>query len=234
MGSPAAIIPLFDGEGTFFQTRAEAFPAATPEQWAAADAFDPGAVTPAGEWRLRIRAFAIWLKNGHVIIVDTGVGLTSSWAPAPGHLPQSLQKEGIDPAGVSQVVITHLHTDHVGWARDGLFPNAEIYLQRAELDWAQPTLPADQLVLLDGDSRLAEGVRIVATPGHTPGHQSVLAGDTLITGDLLVHAIQLVHPEVEYAHEMDPARARESRMKWLAQAKVLATPHLTDPFTQTR
>ncbi|WP_246001969.1 hypothetical protein [Allorhizocola rhizosphaerae] len=56
MGSPATVVPLFDGETKFFKTRAEAFPTATPEHWAAADAFDPGAVGPAGEWVLRIRA----------------------------------------------------------------------------------------------------------------------------------------------------------------------------------
>jgi glyoxylase-like metal-dependent hydrolase (beta-lactamase superfamily II) len=233
MGSPT-IVPLLDSETKFFQPRTEVFPTATPSQWAAADAFDPAAAGPDDQWLLHIRAFAIRPPNddGSVIIVDSGVGLTSGWAPAPGQLPQSLQDEGIDPADVRQVVITHLHTDHIGWARDGLFPNADIYLQRAELSWTEPALPRDQLVLLDGDSRLAEGVRIVATPGHTPGHQSVLAGDTLITGDLLVHAVQLLHPELEYAHEMDPARARESRMKWLPQARVLATPHLTEPFRQ--
>jgi RNA polymerase-interacting CarD/CdnL/TRCF family regulator len=55
-----------------------------------------------------------------------------------------------------------------------------------------------------------------------------------VTGDLLVHAIQLLHPELAYAHEMDPEQARASREQVLhsraASTLYLATPHLTEPF----
>jgi glyoxylase-like metal-dependent hydrolase (beta-lactamase superfamily II) len=119
----------------------------------------------------------------------------------------------------------------VGWAVTGLFPNAAILVQRAELGWSTLTLPQDQLVLLDGDSTIAEGVKLVATPGHTPGHQSVVVGDDiLITGDLLVHALQLVDPSIAYSHEMDPDRARESRIALLSRNLTLATPHLSEAF----
>jgi glyoxylase-like metal-dependent hydrolase (beta-lactamase superfamily II) len=235
----ATVYALTDGEGTFFSSRAEAFPAATPAQWRLADEFDPGAVNAEGEWYLRFRAFAIRLEDGRVILVDAGIGPAgapaSAWAPCPGVLPQSLAEAGIDPDEIGEVVLTHLHTDHIGWSVGGLFPHAKVFLQRNELDWITPRLrellPHDQLALLDGDSQLASGVKVVATPGHTPGHQSVLIGETLaITGDLLVNALQLVAPEVGYAHEMDVDKARESRIALLSKVDAIASSHLTEPF----
>ena len=81
---------------------------------------------------------------------------------------------------------------------------------------------------------------MLSTAGHTPGHQSVLvdSGDDrlLVTGDLLVHAVQLVDPDLAYAHEVDPPTARTTRTTLLRDlaargATTLATPHLGTPFT---
>jgi glyoxylase-like metal-dependent hydrolase (beta-lactamase superfamily II) len=251
------ITALTDGVGPFLSPRAEAFPDATPEQWAAADAFDPESVDGRGEWVLRFRAFAIRSERG-VTLVDTGIGPAGSpaaaWAPVPGRLPEELAAAGIDPAEVSNVVLTHVHTDHIGWAvvgddRRPYFPNAEYLLQQSEVDaigsinpqlgglLIDPLRRDGRLRLLDGDTRLATGERVVSTPGHTPGHQSVLVASgrdlAAVTGDLLVHAIQLLHPGLEYAHEMDPAAAKASRERLLgleADTFHLATPHLTAPF----
>jgi glyoxylase-like metal-dependent hydrolase (beta-lactamase superfamily II) len=265
------ILALADGVGPFpFSSREEAFPAATAEQWAATDRFDPGAVDAEGRWSLNFRAFAIRGPQG-ITVVDAGIGpadAPATWAPLPGKLPESLAAAGIDPAEVDTVVLTHLHTDHIGWAvvaeeavttsGDGpstdlspFFPNAEYLIQRAEfeaLDELNPQLrgtlidplrATDQLRLLDGDAPLRDGARAVATPGHTPGHQSVLVAAgrerALVTGDLLVHAVQLLHPEIAYAFEIDPETARRSRELLLTHEPettlYVATSHLTDPFT---
>lgn len=258
---PLSIVALDDGCGTFFQPRAEAFPAATAELWHAADAADPGAVTADGEWLLRFRCFAIRPAHepGPVILVDAGIGPADSpaaaWAPVPGRLPEELDAAGIDPAEVTAVVLSHLHTDHIGWAVVGTeahFPNARYVLQRADAEAVtrfNPGLPArlldplrasGQLSLVEGSVTLAEGVRVVPTPGHTPGHQSVLvetaAGTMLIAGDLLVHMAQLIDPELAYAHELDQPAARASRTALLSDLSargnaVLASAHLTEPFT---
>jgi glyoxylase-like metal-dependent hydrolase (beta-lactamase superfamily II) len=257
---PATVIALDDGVGPFFEPRAHAFPTATAEHWRAADARDPRAVNDRGEWLLHFRCFAVRLDDGPTVVVDAGIGPAdapaASWAPVPGGLPDSLAEAGIAPDDVDAVVLTHLHTDHIGWAmRDGrpYFPNARYLMQRAELAAirrhrapagpyaTEPLLAAGLLDLLDGEHRLAPALRVVAAPGHTPGHQVALletAGDNLLlTGDLLVHTVQLVAPDLPYGHEMDADAARASREALLRDLAgrpgraTLATAHLGEPFT---
>jgi glyoxylase-like metal-dependent hydrolase (beta-lactamase superfamily II) len=248
----ATVIALDDSAGPYFRPRREAFPGATDQQWHRADRLDPDAVDN-GQWLLRFRCFAV-RSGDDVTLVDAGIGPAdapaSSWAPTPGRLPDELAVAGIDPDEITTVVLTHLHTDHIGWAAldEPYFGNAVYVLQQAEFDALEKFSPAvrqrvveplqarDQLRLIDGDVRLDGTSRIAATPGHTPGHQSVLveSGGTtvVVTGDLLVHAIQLVDPELEYLYEDDPARARESRIRLLQGNPVLATSHLSRPYVE--
>jgi glyoxylase-like metal-dependent hydrolase (beta-lactamase superfamily II) len=257
---PVSILALTDAADTYFQPREEAFPDATAELWRRADEADPDARTDDGEWLLRFRCYALRLDGtGRVIMVDAGIGPADSsaagaWAHVPGRLPAELDAAGIGVADVGTVVLTHLHSDHIGWAVVGpgrpYFPNARYVLQRAEaaaVDQINPELgerlldplrATGQLDLVDGPAALAPQLRIVPTPGHTPGHQSVLLEtpeDTvLFSGDLLLHAVHLVDPGLAYAHDMDPRTARESRTAMLndltGRGAVLASPHLTDPF----
>jgi glyoxylase-like metal-dependent hydrolase (beta-lactamase superfamily II) len=259
---PITITALLDGEGPFFTSRAEAFPGATAAQWAEADAADPAARAADGEWWLHFRSYAVRSGDGPVTLIDAGIGPAGSpaadWAPVPGRLPAELAAAGIEPADVTAIVLTHLHTDHIGWAvpRDSPFTEARVIVQRADVEAYQanrhvaeqfdlliePLRRAGRLQIVDGDAALGRGIRIMATPGHTPGHQSVLVEDAgaslLVTGDLLVHAIQLLDPDLAYASDMDPAEARRSRRKALelagARRSVMAISHLGTAFQPYR
>ena len=252
------VVALRDAAGVFPDPLSEVFPQVTEDQWRQAGELDPDAVRD-GRWHLQFRCFACRLDSGRVILVDTGIGPTDApardWAPVPGRLPEELAAAGIDPDAVDTVVVTHLHTDHIGWAVSNSTPyfrNARYLLQRAEVEvidarrpaaaeWLlQPLRSTDQLSVVDGEERLGAGVRVVATPGHTPGHQSVVveSGDEwlVVTGDLLVHAVQLVDPTLAYASDMDPDAARASRMDLFRDLAArgrgtLATSHMTEPFT---
>lgn len=258
------VVALVDATGPFFLDRQSAFPSATGQDWEAASGVDPGAFGPDGTWVLDFRCFAIRGPGGRVALVDTGVGPAGSpaaaWAPVPGRLPQELVAAGIDAEDVDVVVLTHLHEDHYGWSvqPDGTpaFRNATYYLQRGDVEAlsdedvastyvVQPLRSAGLLRLVDGQLRLpprgrttTDTVTLLPTPGHTPGHQSVLVeGDSqqiVVTGDVLVHAVQIVNPDVAYRYERDQARARDTRTTLLADARarhaVLATAHLTRPF----
>ncbi len=259
---PLTVIALQDAEGPHFDRREDALPDATAQQWAAADERDPGARTADGRWWLRFRSFAIrYGDSGPVTLVDAGIGpagsLAADWAPVPGHLPRELAAAGIEASDVTAIVLTHLHTDHIGWAvpAGSPFTAARVIVQRADVDayaaardrsrqeevLLRPLREQGRLDVVDGDAVLAEGVRILSTPGHTPGHQSVLveSGDeaVLITGDLLVHAVQLLDPSLAYRHDTDAGLARASRHAALATAAArgawLAVSHLGTAFCRT-
>ncbi|WP_328302586.1 MBL fold metallo-hydrolase [Streptomyces sp. NBC_00435] len=259
------VVALLDATGTFFEPAATAFPGADAAAWARAALVDPGAAGPDGSWRLDFRCFAVSRPGGRWVLVDAGVGPAhgpaAGWAPVPGRLPAALAEAGIAPADVEAVVLTHLHEDHTGWTLDAagrpFFPAARYLVQGAEVaaldradpvwDWTVAPLRASgQLQEVAGVHRLAPGLTLLPTPGHTPGHQSVLvegaAGpgggdrDVLVTGDVLVHAVQLADPAVPYSHERDRAAARASREETLALAvrrgALLATAHLTRAFVE--
>ncbi|WP_084734801.1 MBL fold metallo-hydrolase [Actinophytocola xinjiangensis] len=260
---PFRVTALLDANGPFFLPAGEAFTGATDQDWAAARRLDPGAFGPDDTWWLDFRCFAIHLPGGGVALVDSGVGPAGSpaqsWAPVPGHLLERLAAAGIDRAEVRLVVLTHLHEDHFGWSVSPrgvpYFPNARYLVSRAEIVALEqagdelvlsyvvdPLRATGQLDTVDGPTRIAGGpggtVSTLPTPGHTPGHQSVVVRgarrQVVITGDVLVHAVQLVDPAVGYRFEDDPDLARRTRQDLLADAAGrptwLATAHLTTPF----
>jgi N-acyl homoserine lactone hydrolase len=120
------------------------------------------------------------------ILIDTGIGTGSElidglYSPVCYDLDEALQRQGLRLPDVTTVINSHLHFDHCG--QNNRFPHARILVQRAEVEaaaaprytvreWAFP--PGVELTVIEGDLEVAPDIRIIATPGHTPGHQSVL------------------------------------------------------------
>ncbi|MER7246846.1 MBL fold metallo-hydrolase [Kribbella sp. NPDC000426] len=175
-----------------------------------------------------------------VVLVDAGVGPAggeaAEWLGVSGRLPGLLARVGVEAADVDAVVLTHVHLDHVGWASDGVrpvFPRAEYVVQRDEVEQVRggstylsrirPIEEAGQLRIVEGETAL-RGMRLVPTPGHTPGHQSVVTDRAVLGGDVLVHPAQARWPELTYVYERDPAQAVTSRREVLAMAAALGVP----------
>jgi glyoxylase-like metal-dependent hydrolase (beta-lactamase superfamily II) len=156
---------------------------------------------------------------------------------------EDLAAAGVRPEDVDVVVCTHLHIDHVGWNTrwDGArwvptFPNARYlwvdeewwYWRKLATDTAdsllvddsmQPVVDAGLVDLVDVDAELAPGVSFFSTPGHTPGHCSVLlesdGSRALITGDFMHHAVQVAAPEWCSHFDSDAAAAERTRREFI-------------------
>ncbi|WP_256862463.1 MBL fold metallo-hydrolase [Microbispora sp. GKU 823] len=211
-----------------------------PEMFAGA-VFEPGE-----EWVLHFHCYLL-RAAGRTVLVDTGIGGAGSpatWAPLPGRLGGELTAAGAAPADVDVVVLTHLHSDHAGGAvADGApaFPNARYVVQRAETEWAAEPVRAlildplrDLLDVVDGDAEPVPGVRVLHTPGHTPGHQCVEVGDLVMSGDAVLHPVQVADPSIPYVYDEDPDLAVRTREDILARAAVLAPSHFPDPFVHIK
>lgn len=210
----------------------------------------PGSNAPDEAWILHFHCYLLRDARGRTTLVDTGIGAAdspaASWAPVPGTLAGELAAVGVTPAEVDTVVLTHLHSDHAsGAVVDGrpAFANARYVLQRDELDAARgPMLDhvitplKDHLHVVEGQSEVAPGVRVHLAPGHTPGHQIVRVGELAVTGDLVLHPVQLADPAVRYLYDADQVHAARTRAELLdalrAEHAVLATAHFADPFVE--
>jgi glyoxylase-like metal-dependent hydrolase (beta-lactamase superfamily II) len=185
--------------------------------------------------KLALSSYLI-LGGERPILVDTGLGPDVHPA-APGKLVDNLRAEGVAPEDVGTVLFTHFHPDHVGWNfRDGVetFPNARYVVQEA--DWIRAgTLKEDavtqtqvlplegtgRLELVSGETHFTPEITLVPTPGHTPGHQSVvvMSGDdrAFIAGDVGHHPAQVQETEWRVGFDVDAAMASQTRERVMAQ-----------------
>jgi N-acyl homoserine lactone hydrolase len=145
-----------------------------------------------------------WPVHGFVIshpggaaLVDTGVGgpqeVLNDWRVVNRSAADALSDLGMTPADISLVINTHLHFDHCG--QNAVFRHAPIYVQRRELARAERESPElcqwfdfmnARFELLDGDAEVLPGVAVIATPGHTVGHQCVVVHTGENEADLLI------------------------------------------------
>jgi glyoxylase-like metal-dependent hydrolase (beta-lactamase superfamily II) len=178
------------------------------------------------------------LKNANVPGLSTGVIHIQT-------LEEGLGKYGLKPEDIDLVIMTHCHVDHIPLAHK--FRNAKFLVQQAELDYHRtpPPAPVDprpcpkELLdtlnweVVNGDYQIEEGIKVLLTPGHTPGGQSVavdtVKGVAILDSLCTTDANWDVPPSLEERMEVlcpgihsDPVQAYESliRVKEMADIRV--------------
>ena len=229
----AEIISVSDGHIHFAPS--DFFPSVDSSEW---DAY-ADQLTPDGLIRMNVGSFVIRVGDD-VALVDTGLGEgdhpfdNSEW----GLLAADMESKGIVPDEITMVVITHLHRDHVGWnmvekdgARAPFFTNARYYIPQADWDvftrrtrmsmfayiaeQVTPLMELGVLELVEGEQPIGDHLTALPTPGHTPGHTSVLvssAGESaVILGDAAHVPVQAHHTDWSPRADTNPELSRQNR-----------------------
>lgn len=205
--------------------------------------------TQAGAYALR--------SDGKTVLCDTGIG------PGPidmlggiqGRLIDALNDAGVAPDSVDVVVHTHLHADHVGWNVNSdnspNFPKATYYAPQADWDFflaakdqnpqmgqVIPLKDTGRLELYSGELTVTSELTMVPTPGHTPGHSSLVISSNgehaIVMGDISHHPAQVNEVEWCPSFDVDKPTSIASRKKILDQAEKdgvsVAFGHFPEPF----
>lgn len=203
--------------------------------------------------RLEIGCYLV-RSQGQTILIDTGYGPgpIDYIGGLRGELMADLARQKVEPAEVDTVFLSHLHLDHVGWNtidQGGrfvpTFPNARYISHQADLDhFRKPEVrdasrypyldrcvePLVTLGIFDTfsqDSDLTSEVRAIHTPGHTPGHMSVMVASlgqrALIQGDVLIHPAQVTETGWSPLFDGDFDLATDTRRKLLDQMEADGT-----------
>ena len=158
------------------------------------------------------------------ILADTGYGPHGEMLgyPAPGELIADFKMNGIGLDSITDVFLTHLHGDHVGWNLREDLPDRPLSFPKAryrvhEADWKHFT--TDALDLMDGETELAPGV----TAFPTPGHMSLLIASrnerALLVGDLLGSPMQATETDFHYSPDLDGPMGIAARRDILDRAE---------------
>jgi glyoxylase-like metal-dependent hydrolase (beta-lactamase superfamily II) len=197
--------------------------------------------------RIWLPVYAFYLEGGPKhILVDTGMEefvVPPRAAEETGlnilEFEQALAGVNLKPEDIDLVIQTHLHNDHC--ENTYKCTNARVYVQRAELDFFRNPHPIDhryypdlldesEVVTVEGDEYIVPGVRVLFTPGHTPGGQSVAVdtgkGTAIITGFCCnAENFPPVGPVVAPGVHTDAIQAYESARRVKELADILVPVH---------
>ena len=212
------------------------FPTIPGEDWRGHESH----LTPEHKVRFNLGSYLI-RSNGRNILVDTGLGPRPADTPdVPwGELLRDFEAKNVRVDDIDMVVMTHLHRDHVGWnlKKEGgryvpTFPKARYWMSRKDWDAShqpdvQPTRfpnapdcvwPLQDLGLIEfmeGEHSITPELTAVPTPGHTPGHVSIMVTSkgerALVLGDAAHNPVQLDQTDWVSRADMDPEITRQTR-----------------------
>ncbi|RLA40826.1 MAG: MBL fold metallo-hydrolase, partial [Gammaproteobacteria bacterium] len=164
------------------------------------------------------------------------------WNNRNGNYLAELSAADCRPEDIDFVFCTHMHVDHTGWntqLKDGrwvpTFPRAKYLFNKSEWDfWRKsdnehdraiieqnilPIIEANQVRWVDNNWSIDDQVSLVPTPGHTPGHCSVSLtgknGSAFITGDMLIHPVQIAEPQWRQKADNDWQLAIQTRSRFV-------------------
>jgi glyoxylase-like metal-dependent hydrolase (beta-lactamase superfamily II) len=181
--------------------------------------------------------------GSRLVLLDAGIGEVHDEMFDGGQLLHSLAAAGAQPGDIDTIIVSHLHSDHMGWLeRDDapVFPNATIHIGAA--DWAyfvdgegggprrarrmRAVESHVQLIEHDG-ATIVPGVTTRATPGHTPGHTSTVLSSgeerLIVLGDALHCPAQLTEAEWQFFYDVDPELGVRTRQALLQEAEQPGT-----------
>jgi glyoxylase-like metal-dependent hydrolase (beta-lactamase superfamily II) len=213
----------------------------------------PWAFDGDGSWPWHVHGFVLTMPSGDRIAVDAGVGDFPPYVPWVESSPGAW--DDVRAEDIRHVIVTHLHADHAGGTIVGggpAFPNARVHVHEADWSFFAGSTDEDyvahhamgvllevgSLSITDHDHEIVPGVRVRHTPGHTPGHRSVIVRDgddvLVLTGDLLHTPTQVANPEWWSSHDEDPQLASAARRMLLWRAGHdgwrVGVPHFARPF----
>jgi glyoxylase-like metal-dependent hydrolase (beta-lactamase superfamily II) len=227
------VLPVFDGNIRLEPSEAYRLGASGDAPGRGADAADwaphQGLLADDGMLEIALGGFLV-RSAGHTVLIDAGVGPRPIGPFVGGKLQESLAAYGVTAIDVTDVVFTHLHFDHVGWATtdgDVVFPNATYRCD--ERDWehfvtgapesrdARKLRPVtDRLATWDRDATVLPGLDAMVAPGHTPGSTIVVVSDgssrALLLGDVVHCPVELLDDEWAGIGDVDPELAKRTRV----------------------
>jgi glyoxylase-like metal-dependent hydrolase (beta-lactamase superfamily II) len=204
----------------------------------------PHFATEEGRLKMSIHSLVVETPTRR-IVVDTGLGNDKegrgipTWNNRNAPFLETMTAAGFAPESIDTVLCTHLHVDHVGWNTRLVggkwvptFANARYLFGKTEYehwrdhsdqpgqqavfnDSVKPIMDAGKAELIASDAKVADEITMIPTPGHSPGHMSLLIAsdgeEALLTGDVAHHPCQMAHLDWASAVDTDARQSTATR-----------------------